>query len=49
MTTRAEWESLLDRLAVDELISGYGAAVDDGDWTTGWRIQEVLVREKWRS
>ncbi|MFI8184757.1 nuclear transport factor 2 family protein [Actinacidiphila glaucinigra] len=33
MTTRAEWETLLDRLAVDELISGYGAAVDDGDWT----------------
>ncbi|MFI2301963.1 nuclear transport factor 2 family protein [Actinacidiphila glaucinigra] len=34
MTTRAEWETLLDRLAVDELISGYGAAVDDGDWTS---------------
>ncbi|MFE0628490.1 nuclear transport factor 2 family protein [Streptomyces sp. NPDC058864] len=33
MTTRAEWETLLDRLAVDELISGYAAAVDDGDWT----------------
>lgn len=32
MTTRAEWETLLDRLAVDELISGYAAAVDDGDW-----------------
>ncbi|MGW3244063.1 nuclear transport factor 2 family protein [Streptomyces sp. NPDC001070] len=33
MTTRADWETLLDRLAVDELISGYAAAVDDGDWT----------------
>ncbi|MFF7214592.1 nuclear transport factor 2 family protein [Streptomyces sp. NPDC008238] len=32
MTTRARWETLLDRLAVDELISGYAAAVDDGDW-----------------
>ncbi|WP_018560731.1 nuclear transport factor 2 family protein [Streptomyces sp. BoleA5] len=34
ITTRAEWETLLDRLAVDELISGYGAAVDDGDRTS---------------
>ncbi|MEU4096687.1 nuclear transport factor 2 family protein [Streptomyces sp. NPDC026673] len=32
MTTRVEWQTLLDRLAVDELISGYAAAVDDGDW-----------------
>ncbi|MFG2305328.1 nuclear transport factor 2 family protein [Actinacidiphila glaucinigra] len=34
MTTRAEWETLLDRLPVDELISACGAAVDDGDWTS---------------
>jgi 3-phenylpropionate/cinnamic acid dioxygenase small subunit len=32
MTQRAELSAVLDRLAVDEVITGYAAAVDDGDW-----------------
>ncbi|MEU6537224.1 nuclear transport factor 2 family protein [Streptomyces sp. NPDC047000] len=33
MTQRAELATVLDRLAVDGLITEYAAAVDDGDWT----------------
>ncbi|AYG84202.1 hypothetical protein DWB77_06415 [Streptomyces hundungensis] len=32
MTQRVDLGTLLDRLAIDELITGYAAAVDDGDW-----------------
>ncbi|KOU59932.1 hypothetical protein ADK57_32000 [Streptomyces sp. MMG1533] len=32
MTQRVELATVLDRLAVDELITDYAAAVDDGDW-----------------
>lgn len=32
MTQRVELATLRDRLAVDELISEYAVAVDDGDW-----------------
>ncbi|MFD4976264.1 nuclear transport factor 2 family protein [Streptomyces sp. NPDC056821] len=32
MTQRAELATVMDRLAVDELITEYAAAVDDGDW-----------------
>jgi hypothetical protein len=32
MTQRVELATVLDRLAVDDLISDYAAAVDDGDW-----------------
>jgi hypothetical protein len=32
MTQRAELATVLDRLAVDGLITEYAAAVDDGDW-----------------
>ncbi|MET8681628.1 nuclear transport factor 2 family protein [Streptomyces sp. NPDC004647] len=32
MTQRTELTGLLDRLAIDELITGYARAVDDGDW-----------------
>lgn len=32
MTQRAEIATLRDRLAVDELVTAYAAAVDDGDW-----------------
>jgi hypothetical protein len=32
MTQRAELTGLLDRLAIDDLITGYARAVDDGDW-----------------
>ncbi|MFI6014753.1 nuclear transport factor 2 family protein [Streptomyces sp. NPDC051243] len=33
MTQRVELATLRDRLAVDELITDYAVAVDDGDWT----------------
>ncbi|WP_371672924.1 nuclear transport factor 2 family protein [Streptomyces sp. NBC_00289] len=32
MTQRVELATVMDRLAVDELITDYAAAVDDGDW-----------------
>ncbi|MFI1188206.1 nuclear transport factor 2 family protein [Streptomyces californicus] len=32
MTQRGALATVLDRLAVDEVITGYAAAVDDGDW-----------------
>ncbi|MFE1314586.1 nuclear transport factor 2 family protein [Streptomyces sp. NPDC058755] len=33
MTQRVELATVMDRLAVDELVTEYAAAVDDGDWT----------------
>ncbi|MFF7409737.1 nuclear transport factor 2 family protein [Streptomyces lydicus] len=36
MTQRAEHSSVMDRLALDDLITGYAVAVDDGDWA-GYR------------
>ncbi|MFI0239303.1 nuclear transport factor 2 family protein [Streptomyces sp. NPDC016845] len=32
MTQRVELATVLDRLAVDDLVTGYAVAVDDGDW-----------------
>lgn len=32
MTQRVELAAVMDRLAVDELITDYAVAVDDGDW-----------------
>jgi hypothetical protein len=32
MTQRAELSAVLDRLAIDDVITGYAVAVDDGDW-----------------
>ncbi|MEU5434468.1 nuclear transport factor 2 family protein [Streptomyces sp. NPDC020719] len=32
MTQRVELATVMDRLAIDELITGYAAAVDDADW-----------------
>ncbi|MEW2512180.1 nuclear transport factor 2 family protein [Streptomyces sp. NPDC046870] len=33
MTQRAEFATVRDRLAVDDLVTAYAVAVDDGDWT----------------
>ncbi|MFJ6698818.1 nuclear transport factor 2 family protein [Streptomyces sp. NPDC091272] len=33
MTQRVELATVMDRLAVDAVITGYAVAVDDGDWT----------------
>ncbi|WP_392894148.1 nuclear transport factor 2 family protein [Streptomyces sp. LN699] len=32
MTQRVDLATVMDRLAIDEVVSGYAAAVDDGDW-----------------
>ncbi|MEV0373017.1 nuclear transport factor 2 family protein [Streptomyces sp. NPDC050636] len=32
MTQRSEHSTVMDRLAIDDLITGYAIAVDDGDW-----------------
>ncbi|WP_340383661.1 nuclear transport factor 2 family protein [Streptomyces sp. SS7] len=32
MTQRVELATVMDRLAVDELVTAYAVAVDDGDW-----------------
>ncbi|MER6346386.1 nuclear transport factor 2 family protein [Streptomyces sp. NPDC001595] len=32
MTQRVELATVMDRLAVDELVTDYAVAVDDGDW-----------------
>ncbi len=32
MTQRAEFATVRDRLAVDDLVTAYAVAVDDGDW-----------------
>ncbi|WP_411110357.1 nuclear transport factor 2 family protein [Streptomyces sp. c-19] len=32
MTQRVDLATVMDRLAVDDLITGYAAAVDDADW-----------------
>ncbi|MFJ4623437.1 nuclear transport factor 2 family protein [Streptomyces sp. NPDC088812] len=33
MTQRAELATVMDRLAVDELVTDYAVAVEDGDWS----------------
>ncbi|MEV7376050.1 nuclear transport factor 2 family protein [Streptomyces sp. NPDC090301] len=33
MTQRVDLATVMDRLAVDDLVTGYAAAVDDADWT----------------
>ncbi|MFD9790150.1 nuclear transport factor 2 family protein [Streptomyces sp. NPDC059070] len=33
MTQRVELATVMDRLAIDELVTGYAAAVDDADWS----------------
>ncbi|MEU9030005.1 nuclear transport factor 2 family protein [Streptomyces sp. NPDC048383] len=32
MTQRVDLGTVMDRLAIDEVVSGYAVAVDDGDW-----------------
>ncbi|MFI9051907.1 nuclear transport factor 2 family protein [Streptomyces sp. NPDC053427] len=36
MTQRAEHSTVMDRLAIDDLVTGYAIALDDGDWV-GYR------------
>ncbi|MFD9356120.1 nuclear transport factor 2 family protein [Streptomyces sp. NPDC060031] len=32
MTQRVDLATVMDRLAIDEVVTGYAVAVDDGDW-----------------
>ncbi|WP_405532310.1 nuclear transport factor 2 family protein [Streptomyces avidinii] len=36
MTQRVDLATVMDRLAIDEVVTGYAVAVDDGDWA-GYR------------
>ncbi|WP_369387905.1 nuclear transport factor 2 family protein [Streptomyces sp. CG1] len=49
MTQRTELATVLDRLAVDELITAYAVAVDDGDWTAYRRLFTADGRADYRS
>ncbi|MFJ8309743.1 MULTISPECIES: nuclear transport factor 2 family protein [unclassified Streptomyces] len=49
MTQRVDLGTVLDRLAIDELITGYAAAVDDGDWTAYRALFAVGGRADYRS
>ncbi|MFB7503457.1 nuclear transport factor 2 family protein [Streptomyces broussonetiae] len=49
MTQRAELATVIDRLAVDEVITAYAVAVDDGDWTAYRRLFTADGRADYRS
>ncbi|MFG2352888.1 nuclear transport factor 2 family protein [Streptomyces sp. NPDC048521] len=49
MTQRAELATVMDRLAVDELITEYAVAVDDGDWTVYQELFTAGGRADYRS
>jgi hypothetical protein len=49
MTQRAELATVMDRLAVDELITEYAVAVDDGDWTVYQELFAAGGRADYRS
>lgn len=38
MTQRVDLATVMDRLAIDELITGYAMAVDDADWSAYRRL-----------
>ncbi|MGD6746871.1 nuclear transport factor 2 family protein [Streptomyces sp. BH106] len=48
MTQRVELATVLDRLAVDELVTDYAAAVDDGDWAAYRALFEPEGRADYR-
>jgi hypothetical protein len=49
MTQRVELATLRDRLAVDEMITDYAVAVDDGDWAAYRRLFTPDGRVDYRS
>ncbi|MGW6906115.1 nuclear transport factor 2 family protein [Streptomyces sp. NPDC054940] len=49
MTQRVELATLRDRLAVDELITDYAVAVDDGDWAAYRSLFAADGRADYRS
>ncbi|MET8689364.1 nuclear transport factor 2 family protein [Streptomyces sp. NPDC004732] len=49
MTQRVELAAVIDRLAVDALITEYAVAVDDGDWTAYRQLFAPSGRADYRS
>ncbi|MFD5075327.1 nuclear transport factor 2 family protein [Streptomyces sp. NPDC058371] len=49
MTQRVELAAVMDRLAVDELITEYAVAVDDGDWEAYRKLFTPDGRADYRS
>ncbi|MBL1082996.1 nuclear transport factor 2 family protein [Streptomyces actinomycinicus] len=49
MTQRAEFATVRDRLAVDDLVTAYAVAVDDGDWAAYRRLFTADGRADYRS
>ncbi|MFI2763761.1 nuclear transport factor 2 family protein [Streptomyces echinatus] len=49
MTQRAELATVMDRLAVNDLITAYAVAVDDGDWAAYRELFTAGGRADYRS
>ncbi|MFI1568460.1 nuclear transport factor 2 family protein [Streptomyces sp. NPDC020490] len=49
MTQRVELAAVLDRVAVDELVTDYAGAVDDGDWAAYRKLFAPGGRADYRS
>ncbi|MCI3278779.1 nuclear transport factor 2 family protein [Streptomyces cylindrosporus] len=49
MTQRVELATVMDRLAVDEVVTDYAVAVDDGDWDAYRRLFTTDGRADYRS
>lgn len=49
MTQRVELATVMDRLAVDEVVTDYAAAVDDGDWEAYRGLFTLKGRADYRS
>ncbi|MGW0393428.1 nuclear transport factor 2 family protein [Streptomyces sp. NPDC003042] len=49
MTQRVDLAAVMDRLAIDEVVSGYAAAVDDGDWAAYRGLFTAAGRADYRS
>lgn len=49
MTQRVELATVMDRLAVDDVVTDYAGAVDDGDWTAYRELFTADGRADYRS
>lgn len=49
MTQRVDLATVMDRLTIDELVTSYAVAVDDGDWSAYRRLFAPEGRSDYRS
>ncbi|WP_327734419.1 nuclear transport factor 2 family protein [Streptomyces nojiriensis] len=49
MTQRVDLATVMDRLAIDEVVTGYAVAVDDGDWDAYRALFTASGRVDYRS